>query len=84
MLGETILGPAALSVSGSPGDSGFLYQTPNETAGVLLGYTKGEAFVPGSNLSFVAESSLSGSEKLEYRVAVMQNGSTLVLSKSTP
>ncbi|KAL8455650.1 hypothetical protein Emag_000472 [Eimeria magna] len=77
---DTLLGQAALAPSHASEDSGILYQTRDGSQSFNVGYMKTEGFVSGTSFSFVTESSLDSSAKVEYHVAELQSGSALVLS----
>ncbi|KAL8435731.1 hypothetical protein ACSSS7_002268 [Eimeria intestinalis] len=77
---DTLLGQAALASNQGSEESSILYQTQDGSQSFYLGYLKTEGFVSGTSFSFVAESSLNPSDKIEYHVAELQRGSSLVLS----
>lgn len=82
MAHDSDLGLAALSLTEASDSAGFLYQTQDGAANVSVGYIKDGALVAGSIFLFFAESVLDRSKKVEYHVASMQHGSTLILSKA--
>ncbi|KAL8444212.1 hypothetical protein Emed_006333 [Eimeria media] len=77
---DTLLGQAALSLNQASEESSILYQTQDGAQSLIIGYMKAEGFVSGGSFTFVAESALNSSAKVEYHVAELQTGSSLVLS----
>ncbi|KAL8275070.1 hypothetical protein Esti_000949 [Eimeria stiedai] len=73
----------ALSPNQGSGESSILYQTQDGSQRFYLGYMKTEGFTSGTSFSFVTESSLDPSAKIEYHLAALQHGSALVLNSAS-